>query len=148
MRVVVETITSSPQQSFTCLGLDLEAFDNDYHRHVEIELTWIEKSSGKRLIGDSLETFSEGDLVLIGSNLPHQYRSEGSGPARAKVIQFPPDWLGERFGKWPEFREIPDLLQRAARGLVFSRDTSAEVTPLIAELFTEPEGFDRAISLL
>ena len=148
MRAVIENITASRRQAFACLSHDLEAFDNDYHRHVEIELTWIEESSGKRLIGDSLETFSGGDLVLIGSDLPHQYRSEGSGRARAKVIQFPPDGWGDRFGELPEFREINDLLERASRALVFSPHASEEITPLIAELFALPEGFDRAIALL
>lgn len=148
MRAIVESISASPVQSFTCLSHDLEAFHNDYHRHGEIELTWIEEGPGKRLIGDSLEPFSPGDLVLIGSNLPHQYQSEGVGRARAKVIQFAANWWGAGFDQLPEFRALAELILRAKRGLAFSVLETEEVTSLISELFALPEGFGRAILLL
>ncbi|MEM7700079.1 MAG: AraC family transcriptional regulator [Verrucomicrobiota bacterium] len=148
MQAIVESIQSSPAQSFTCLDHDLEAFHDDYHRHIELELTWIVESSGKRLVGDKLASFVSGDLVLIGSNLPHQYRSEGPGPARAKVIQFAPEVFGSPFLSLPEFRSIETLQHRARRGLSFSNRAVSAITPLIEKLFQLPEGSERAVALI
>ncbi|MEM1442141.1 MAG: AraC family transcriptional regulator, partial [Verrucomicrobiota bacterium] len=56
--------------------------------------------------------------------------------------------LGERFGQWPEFRDIGDLLQRSSRGLVFPQTVTKPITSQMTELFSLSEGFDRAVALL
>ncbi|MDF1754046.1 MAG: AraC family transcriptional regulator [Verrucomicrobiales bacterium] len=148
MRPSVESVVPSPNQSFTCLDLDLPEFHNDYHKHPELELTRIVENSGKRLIGDSLERFEAGDLVLIGSGLPHQYESDRVGRSRAKVIQFSPGLFGKDFYLMPEFRRIGDLQTRAAPGLVFSSGISGKVTSLINQLFADQNEAKRALLLL
>ncbi len=148
MKPTVESVFPSPRQSFTCLDHDLPEFHNDYHKHAELELTSIVESKGKRLIGDSIEHFDAGDLVLIGPHLPHQYESERVGRARAKVIQFAPDLFGKDLILLPEFRSIGELQSRAAPGLAFSRNTQGKVAPLMDHLFADPNEGKRALLLL
>ncbi len=148
MKPAVESITSPPLQSFSCLSLDLPAFHNTYHRHPEVELTLIQEGSGQRLIGDSLSPFHPGDLVLIGSDLPHQYQSEGADRARAKVIQFSADRFGSEFFQMSEFRPIGAMLQRAARGLDFTSSDAGVISRDIEGLFQLPAGSARAIRLI
>lgn len=148
MRPSVESIFPSPGQSFTCLNHDLPEFHNDYHKHPEMELTRIIEGSGKRLIGDSLETFSDGDLVLIGSQLPHQYESARVGRARAQVIQFLPGLFGKNLRLLPEFRSMGDLEERAATGLVFCGHGRKTIEPLLDDLFTTTQEGKRAILLI
>lgn len=148
MRPTVESIFPSPGQSFTCLNHDLPEFHNDYHKHPEMELTRIIEGSGKRLIGDSLQRFSDGDLVLIGTQVPHQYESERLGRARAQVIQFLPGLFGKSLLLLPEFRSIGDLEKRAATGLVFFGRCREMVEPIFDELFTSATKGKRAVLLL
>ena len=92
-----------------------------WHYHPECELTLILEGSGQRLVGDSVEEYGPGDLVLLGPNLPHTYCS---GPAkglnRALVLQFRPELLGDIFFALPEMRSLRHFLDRSTQGLVFS----------------------------
>ena len=45
--------------------------DTVWHYHPEIELVYVKGGSGKRQIGSHISYYSNGDLMLIGSNLPH-----------------------------------------------------------------------------
>ena len=75
MKPARETILPGAGSSFVCLDIDQSEFDCHYHHHPEFELTWILESEGQRLVGDSVEGFGPGDLVLIGRWVPHQYRN-------------------------------------------------------------------------
>jgi AraC-like DNA-binding protein len=92
-----------------------------WHYHPEFELTLILEGSGQRLVGDSVEEYGPGDLVLIGPNLPHTYRSGPvKGPNRAFVLQFRPELLGDAFFSLSEMRSLRRFLDRAMQGLVFA----------------------------
>lgn len=42
-----------------------------FHQHEELELSYILKGQGTRVIGDKMERFSEGEVIFIPSNVPH-----------------------------------------------------------------------------
>jgi AraC-like DNA-binding protein len=119
-----------PSASFVLRRVAGRRFEAAYHYHPEIELTWIERSSGHRFVGDSVAPFSSGDLVLLGAKLPHVWLNPpGCHHAEAVVLQFLPEALGAIFFDLPELREVSGLLARARRGLVFSkaaREAAAE----------------------
>ena len=139
MKIVFEKIVPGAGNSFAILDKRATAFDGRFHFHPEVEITLIESSSGRRVVGDSIEPFAPGDLVLIGENLPHQYVSDPSArdvPAVAKVIQFRPDFLGgDAWLELPEFKRIAAMLQRATRGLRFGAPTTSGASQLIRQLF-------------
>lgn len=134
MRVSREPIHHA-EESLRCLALALPAFDGALHRHGHFELTWIERGQGLRWVGDSVEPFFAGDLVLVGSETPHLWASRGvQSPlgCAATVLQFPPDWL--RRSALPELRAAAPLLAQAAPGLEVRGRTRAEVQGLLARL--------------
>lgn len=101
-----------------CTQLRQAAFRGGLHRHSHAELTWIERGRGLRWVGDRVEPFADGDLVLLGAELPHVWLTPDTGDAQAcaaTVLQFPQDWVA-RTGL-PELRSLDALMTSAARGL-------------------------------
>jgi len=149
MKIVLERIVPKDDSSFAILDKRAPRFDGRFHFHPEFEITLIESSSGRRVVGDSIERFTPGDLVLLGENLPHQYASDSTSRqklARAKVIQFRREGLGEVF-RLAEFKQVAYLLERSNRGLRFSQHTTEAARPIIAQMF-DAAGLNRWLSLL
>ena len=48
----------------------------NWHHHDEFELTFTVNSCGQRYVGDTIEPYGDGDLVFLGSNLPHTWMSQ------------------------------------------------------------------------
>jgi AraC-like DNA-binding protein len=118
-----EKVASGPSSFVAYQREDLE-FRFYWHHHPEYELTLIVDSRGQRLVGDGISDYGPGDLVLLGPNLPHSWRSgpmrsTTSETHRAIVIQFRNDFLGPRFFAVKEMEAVARLLSRAANGLAF-----------------------------
>ena len=109
-----------------------------WHYHPEYELTLITDSLGQRLVGDGIADYGPGDLVLLGPNVPHSWRSapvKADAPRthRAVVLQFRHDFLGEHFFKLREMGGVARLLRASANGLAFGHTkTGQKVTQSIA----------------
>jgi AraC-like DNA-binding protein len=46
------------------------------HRHAEAQITWIKKGEGTLLAGNSMHPFRDGEIYLLGANLPHLFKSD------------------------------------------------------------------------
>jgi AraC-like DNA-binding protein len=111
-----------------------------WHYHPEFELTLIVDSYGQRLVGDSIADYRPGDLVLLGPNLPHSWRS---GPIksraqrihRAVVVQFRHDFLGEQLFALQEMKDVANLLLQSAAGLAFGHTKIGERAAMSLENF-------------
>lgn len=144
-----ELIPKSDLHSFAVKEFTLPRFKVPWHFHPECELTLIVQSSGRRFVGDSIEPFSPGDLVLIGSNLPHYWRNGEQGkkaPSQAVVVHFREECFGAEFLGLPELTGVRNLLLHARRGLQFSGKTRDAVAELMTGM-PSGKGFDRVLSL-
>jgi AraC-like DNA-binding protein len=91
-----------------------------WHFHPEVELVYVKGGSGKRHIGQHLSYYQSGDLVLIGSMLPHTgFTDRLIGNESETVIQFNSDCFGSDFFGLEEMKDIEQLLQRAKAGIAF-----------------------------
>jgi len=152
MRAHYEKVQTPEDHSLLCLSYRAKRFTAPWHFHPECEITLIVSSSGLRHVGDSIEAFYEGDLVLLGSNVPHFWKNDGPSGGRQSeaasiVIQFREDFLGGDFWKKPEFAKIARLLRRSARGLQFTGATQRKVAPLMQKMPLQ-QGAARLIGLL
>src|SRR4051812_6266081 len=107
-------------------------FGCEWHFHPEIELILILKGGTDRWIGDNISELRDGDLFLIGSNLPHDFRNERTRGARfrpvhAMVLQFRPDFLGTTWLQRTDMEGIRRLCQIAGHGLEVTGRTREKV---------------------
>jgi AraC-like DNA-binding protein len=148
VEAVLEQIETPPEVSWQWHVRRAGRFDFHWHYHPECELTLITHGTGRRFVGDSMEEFRPGDLVLTAPNLPHTYASEdGCTYAEAIVVQFLPDFLGARLFAGPDLIPIGELLSRAARGLTCPAPQDAGISETLTRLGTRP-GPERTIDLL
>ena len=91
------------ENSFVIKGDEI-AWNNPWHYHPEIELLYCIKGKGTNFIGNTIRTIEEGELLLLGKNLPHTrqrdkeyYQVNSAEKPESIVIQFRDDFLGENF---------------------------------------------------
>lgn len=95
-----------------------------WNYHPEYEVHLIRIGTGRFVVGDHIDTFSAGQLVLVGSNLPHHWISDlepgETIPDRDVVFQFHPGWVRQCQALLPELIGVNTLLKRAARGIEYA----------------------------
>ena len=129
-------------------------FHSPWHFHSDVELLLVLNGAGLRHVGDSIEPFGPGDLVLIGGGTPHCWLSPPSEKPTdaAIVLHFSPDVFGAGFLALHETRPLSHLLRRAALGLQFngrSRDEAANILcGLVRPGITRLEKLSGLVSLL
>ncbi|GAA0879849.1 AraC family transcriptional regulator [Algoriphagus jejuensis] len=129
-------------------------FGTLWHYHPELELHFIIKGQGIQYIGETVSGFSDGDLILLGENLPHSWRCsqeyfQGNPDVQAEavVLHFSPNCLGKNFLELPEAQPIPILFEKAKKGLKISGETKEKISRLLDALL-EAAQLDRLIYLL
>lgn len=143
MKASFYKIIFDKETPFRCTYIDKPAFDHPWHFHPEYELTLILESEGIRYIGDHTSSFKAGDLVLVGSNLPHLWMNnekekvdlnDNGKRSRRITIQFPLDFMHSIFKDAEELKPLAQLFKLAERGIAFSKDTSKEIAPLLLDI--------------
>lgn len=119
-----------------------------WHFHPEIELVYVNKGKGKRHIGNHLSYFNNSQLLLLGSNLPHNgFTDRLTVNGSETVVQFKSEFLGEPFFDIPEMEGISNLFERAKNGILFGVKTKKKIGHKIEKL-SEKEGFKKILVLL
>ncbi len=147
MKAIFEDIPSKKGiSSFYSAYLKVPFFEFKWHYHPEYELTFIIKGNGFRIVGNSQEPFTAGDLVLLGSNLPHTWwgKPEELLNSEAIVIQFSHEFISP-FLTLNEGHLIHELISQASRGLKFTVDES--ISKAIFDII-ETEGLERVLKLI
>ncbi|MDA8744781.1 AraC family transcriptional regulator [Rubripirellula amarantea] len=152
MKPAFEKLVPPAGESFRCFDRSELTAPAKWHRHPEIELTYVPRGSGSRIVGDHIGSFTDRDLVLVGSQLPHtwasdEYLGQTYDRHHAIVTQFHPDFLGPEFFACGEMTQIFGLLERSKRGLWFPSEVALSVGAKLARLI-EGVGAIRLIMLL
>jgi len=146
----LEMIAPSYGSSFYFSRYDEKANNKAHlwHYHPEIELVFVNGGSGKRQIGSHISYYTDGDLILIGSHLPHcGFTNEETGNTNETVIQMKPGFLGDGFFKMPEAKNIRNLFDRAQAGIAFDGSTKINIGKKIEKMESQPQ-FERLLSML
>jgi len=136
----------SADRAFECRFLRAPYFDPNWHFHSEYQLFIVLKGSGTRFIGDHVEPFKAGDLVLTGPNLPHLWRSDpeyfesnDQHWTEGIVIYFPEDFFGNQFLQKLEMAQVRHLLTRAESGVSFIGSTAEKAKRMMVQLVNKKD---------
>lgn len=148
---VLREITPLTQSDcFTISTRVKSEFDFPMHCHEELELNFIMNAKGaKRVVGDHIAEIDDLELVIIGSNLPHVWQTHkcSGKEIREVTIQFHKDLFDEKFLKRNQLSFIRNMLERSARGILFSKQTIEQIAPRLLVL-NQKNGFDSVLELL
>ena len=148
MKQIIHEITPiNNDDFFILLNYPDASFDFPTHYHYEYEINLVMDFVGKRIVGDSIESISGTDLVLIGPNTFHSWESTPDFHTHVITIQFSRELFGSSFLNKNLFRAIKELLTSSDKGIVFSDDDKKIVIPMLLSL-AEKKGFDTVLDFM
>lgn len=151
--IFYEKLARETEYSINFLEVEVPCLDVPWHYHPETEIIFIEKSTGSRFVGDHSEPFAEGDIGLIGANLPHVWKSDSiyqkSTPglvAKVLVIHFRDEIFKGPLAILPEMQDISQLLHLSQYGIKFVGTARENIGYLIRETI-KSKGIEKMLSL-
>ncbi|WP_116127340.1 helix-turn-helix domain-containing protein [Lewinella sp. IMCC34183] len=110
-----------------------------WHYHPELELVYVRGGHGRRHVGSHISHYQQGDLILIGSNLPHLgFTDRMTKNEKETVVQFAPDFPNPEFLGLPEMHKVRELITRCRNGISFHGATRTVQGSRLERLITLP----------
>jgi AraC-like DNA-binding protein/quercetin dioxygenase-like cupin family protein len=150
MNVECEIILPDEGSSFRMLHTKTrpEEYPWQYHYHPEYEIVCVLAGGGTRHVGNHFSNYENGDLVLLGPNLPHAgFGLNAHGLHEEIVIQIKEHVLEDAFLQRPEMAIVTSLLEKSKYGVSFNGETRTHITKTMKRLLKLPP-FDKFIELL
>src|SRR3546814_567478 len=152
MKSAVQKSSIPESRIFVARDLTEKHFDPEWHAHQEYQIFLVLSGTGTRFVGNTVKSFREGDLTLLGPNVPHLWRSDESyfdkhsdKEIHGIVIYFKENFLGNLLQK-DEMSQVNALFERAKNGLEFFGKTVREISGLMSELAWH-HGMDSLVQL-
>ncbi len=147
MKPILMRHVESSNESFKIWTNAAPYLHNPWHYHPECEITAIEEGRGMLFVGDKVITYEKNDLILIGPNLPHEWRSSIKETpdylSKSMALHFRNDFPGNDFYKIPEAKIIHEILEQSRKGIKFNnRSIQNKVKEKMAEIL-QSKGIER-----
>lgn len=151
MKIQLESISPASKSPFRLLHDPKLNHLFYWHFHPEFELVYIEGASATRHVGNHISQFTNSDLVLIGSNIPHLNFDHGvTSGYRKEVLHIKPSFKENFISQTAELQSIERLMELSKYGLAFTGATKKEVGELLKVLHKLPpfEFFMQSMTIL
>ncbi|PQV51492.1 AraC-like DNA-binding protein [Jejuia pallidilutea] len=151
MKTLVEKWTPSNEQSFIVKEYSItreygEESEVLMRRHDEYEITVIIGGSGKRIVGNVIENFSEGDIFMLGPLVPHSVQVDEGQKVEGLTVHFLDSAFGKGFFDLPENRQILQLLKDSHFGVTYKGVAYRSIVEKLKKMIAL-NSFDRMIEL-
>ncbi|MEC3878443.1 AraC family transcriptional regulator [Parapedobacter sp. 10938] len=153
-RPFLSDIKSLLKNSIHVKEIKAKNLSDQFHFHNGFEIATIFKGNGRRIVGDNMEYFTDGDLTILGPNLPHATYSEkkyhvkeSESDVHAVVVYFQPDWIVESHMNSADFAPLKALLKGMNRGVAIKGDLHRKLMPLLYQL-KDTQGMESFLLLL
>ncbi|MFY0686654.1 MAG: helix-turn-helix domain-containing protein [Cyclobacteriaceae bacterium] len=119
------------------------------HTHPEIQITFVKKGEGTVIAGDYVGDFTDQDVFILGSDIPHVFKTNHPGDDVNHPIHVITIYMGSRLLRnqlfdIPEIEEFSIFLKNAKQGL----KTNISDLPKLEPLFTSIVGKDGLAKLI
>ncbi|MCF7568306.1 AraC family transcriptional regulator [Sabulilitoribacter arenilitoris] len=123
-------------------------FYDKFHQHEEIQVSFIAEGEGALVVGDTINYYKKGDVIALGSNLPHVFKSDISTNIQSEMLTlfFSNDAFGSTFFELEELRELRPFFKKVNYGFKVS-PKSKKIETLFKQLH-ESSKLQRFILLL
>ncbi|MEZ4797264.1 MAG: AraC family transcriptional regulator [Flavobacteriaceae bacterium] len=97
-------------------------FYDKFHQHKEIQISFIAQGEGTLIVGDAINYYKKDDVLAIGSNLPHVFKSDASTNKTSEMLTlfFTKTAFGEHFFELEELRELRSFFRKVDHGIKLS----------------------------
>ena len=93
------------------------SFYDKLHLHDEIQLSYIVKGQGTLIVGDTVNSYEKGDIIVLGGNLPHVFKSENSKQKSLMLsLFFTSNSFGIDFFELDEMKIVMPFFKRCVNG--------------------------------
>lgn len=154
MKPIFEKINRPEDQSFYLEEVIKPYFTDPWHYHPEVEILYVREGYGSKYVGDSINSFYPGDIVIIGSDTPHVHicnpeylYPESKLRSSAICIQFTESIFTQALSDIPELFKINKLLNDSKRGIYFNNGTRELLVREVEGLLSK-NGMQRLIGLM
>jgi AraC-like DNA-binding protein len=137
MEIIYESIFVPHRHSFITRKLAMDPNSHKIHSHKNFELNYITSGSGKRIVGNSISSFTPGDLVLLGPDTPHCWdvlAFEQDSPPECIVTHFYENIISSDFFNIPELEQVVDLLKNSTNGIWFKGKKTEKVGNVLKKM--------------
>ncbi|PRY22930.1 AraC family transcriptional regulator [Spirosoma oryzae] len=154
MKPLLFKVPTIDDRSFRIEQDRMPHFYGHLHFHPEVQLTLIQEGEGTLIVGDKIDRFAPGDVLMLGPNLPHVLRSdpdyyqpESTRQSVAVSVLFRPEQLEAGVLNLPETLHLRQLLTESQHGV---RLRSSDNPALTSQLENLPgqRPFDQLLTLL
>lgn len=108
-----------PQRDELVFQIDHEkVFYDKLHQHEEIQISFIVEGEGTLIVGDSVNYYSKGNILIIGSYLPHVFKSDTTTSTNSHMLSlfFTKNSFGNGFFELEEMTELQKFFKRCKHG--------------------------------
>jgi AraC-like DNA-binding protein len=97
-------------------------FYDKFHQHKEIQISFIAEGEGTLIVGDTISYYKKGDVLAIGSNLPHVFKSDVTTIKTSEMLSlfFTRMSFGDHFFELEELSELRSFFKKVEHGFQLS----------------------------
>ena len=141
MKPIFSDVKSLLKNSIYTKEIKSDKISDEFHFHNAYEIALIIEGNGRRIVGDHVDSFSNGDLIILGPNIAHASYSdkkyhiiESNTKVHAIVVYFQPDWITKLHMDSAGFAPLKNLLNQLKRGIKIEGRTHDVVKKLLLKL--------------
>ena len=135
MKVLPFTIPKPKRDALIIQEDYQKGFYGFLHRHEELQISYIAQGEGVLIVRDAISSYTAGDVIIFGSNVPHVFKSneKSNKPSRMLSIFFTRTSFGSDFFQTEELKSLHTFFKKSENGFKLTH-TSAQVVQLFYEI--------------